>query len=291
MRLRMNTPLRCAVLLTTCLACTTIALSQNQAELPPQKVASVFGENMHYFEGGHGSEVILLHGLGAAKEIWMPTFAALAPKYHVYTIDQIGFGQSDKPLLDYRIATFSDFLYAFMQGQHISRATLIGNSLGGWIAIEFAAAHPEMVDKLVLVDSGGIPWQPGSAVVNLNPASLGATRMMLESLFYDKKLVTDAFVERVFLNRIRNNDGYTIQRILAGITAENQFEDKKLSSIHAPTLVLWGSNDELIPLTSAEKLRDGIHGATMVVIEQCGHIPEIEKPAEFNKALLEFLGK
>jgi 2-hydroxy-6-oxonona-2,4-dienedioate hydrolase len=286
----MNIHLRCLLLIAWLLALTLVAFPQNKAT-PAEKIASVFGENIHYFEVGQGPVVILLHGLGGVKEMWLPNIGALAAAHHVYAIDQIGFGQSDKPLLDYRIATFSDFLYGFMQSQHVSKATLVGNSLGGWIALEFTAAHPDMVDKLVLVDSAGMPWKPGAApTVNLNPASLAATRTMLESLFYNRNLVTDAFVEQVFLNRIHNNDGYTIQRTMAGFAAENQLEDKKLASIHAPTLVLWGRNDELLGMDMAEKLRDGISGAKMVVIEQCGHIPQIEKPAEFNRALLEFLG-
>jgi pimeloyl-ACP methyl ester carboxylesterase len=286
----MKIHLRSLLLIALLFSLTVIALPQNQA-LPAEKIASVFGENIHYFEVGQGPAVILLHGLGAVKEIWLPNIGALAAAHHVYAIDQIGFGQSDKPLLDYRIATFSDFLYGFMQSQHVSKATLVGNSLGGWIALEFTAAHPDMVDKLVLVDSAGVPWKPGAApTVNLDPASLAATRTMLEVMFYNKNLVTDAFVQQVFLSRIHNNDGYTIQRTMAGVATEDQFEDKKLPSIHAPTLVLWGRNDELLGMDMAEKLRDGIPGAKVVVIEQCGHIPQIEKPAEFNRVVLEFLG-
>ncbi|MGA8866579.1 MAG: alpha/beta fold hydrolase [Candidatus Sulfotelmatobacter sp.] len=123
---------------------------------------------------------------------------------------------------------------------------------------------------------------------DLNASSLDATRVLLESLFYDKKMVTDGFVLQVFTDRMRNNDGYTIQRTLAGF-ATPQFVD--LAKIHAPTLVVWGRQDKLIPLASGEKLRDGIAGAKLMVFEQCGHVPEIEKPAELNRALLEFLGK
>ena len=266
------------------------ALAQSQPALPMEKGASVFGQNIRYDEAGEGPVVIFLHGLGAVKEIWMPSLAALAPNYHVYAIDQIGFGHSDKPLLDYKIATFVDFLQGFMKAQNISKATLVGNSLGGWIALDFAVQHPAMVERLVLVDSAGLPWMKPNATVDLNASSEAATRTLLESLFYDKKMVTDDFVRQVFVDRMRNNDGYTIQRTLAGF-ATPQFDDTKLGSIHAPTLLVWGREDELIPVASGEKLRDGISGAKLVVLEKCGHVPQIEKPAEFNQALLEFLGK
>lgn len=267
----------------------SIASAQTQSSLPPEKTVVVYGQNIRFIEAGQGPAVILLHGLGSVKEIWSANIGALSAKYHVYAPDQIGFGHSDKPLLDYKIVTFVDFLHAFMQSQNLSKATLVGNSLGGWIAIDFAARHPEMVDKLVLVDSAGLPWEKAPAV-DLNPSSLADMRALLDSIFYDKKMASEEFVLQAFTNHVRNNDGYTIQRTLAGF-AQNQFEDAKLSSIHAPTLVVWGREDELIPASRGEKLRDGIPGAKFVVFEQCGHVPQLEKPADFNRALFDFLGK
>jgi 2-hydroxy-6-oxonona-2,4-dienedioate hydrolase len=286
----MSVPFRAVVLFAVLIVAAPFASSQRQTGLPPEKVASVFGQNIRYFEAGQGPVVILLHGLGAVKEVWMPTFAALAPKHRVYTIDQIGFGHSDKPLLDYKTATFVDFLHEFMQAQHISKATLVGNSLGGWIALDFAVQYPALVDKLVLVDSAGLPWMRSSATVDLNPSSIAGTRSLLESLFYDKKMVTDDFVRQVFTDHMRNNDSYTIQRTLAGF-ASAQFEDGNLASMRVPTLVVWGRQDELIPLAAGEKLRDGISGAKLVVLEHCGHVPQIEMPADFNHALMGFLEK
>jgi len=258
--------------------------------LPPEQTAVVFGQNIRYYEAGQGSAVILLHGLGSSKEAWFANIAAVAAKYHVYAIDQIGFGHSDKPLLDYKIATFSDFLQGFMQLQNLTKATLVGNSLGGWIALDFAARHPDMVDKLVLVDSAGIPWSP-APTVHLNPSTLDEMREVLNICFYDKKFVTDEAVARAFTNRLRNNDGYTVQRTMAETIAEPQFETANLKSIKAPTLVVWGRQDELVPLSVGERLRDGIPGAKLVVLDQCGHIPQIEKAADFNRELLDFLGK
>ncbi len=264
-----------------------VASAQMQASASVEKTAVVFGQNIRYLEAGQGPVVILLHGLGAVKEIWLANIDVLSANYHVYALDQIGFGHSDKPMLDYEISTWVDFLQAFMQSQNITKATIVGNSLGGWIATEFTVQHPGMVDKLVLVDSAGLAWQ-GSITVNLNPASVAETRALLESLFYDKKMVTDQFVLQVFTNHMRNNDGYTIQRTLAGF-AQPPFEDDKLKSIHAPTLVVWGREDELIGADRAEKFHDGIAGSKLAVFDRCGHVPQLEKPDEFNRALLDFL--
>jgi 2-hydroxy-6-oxonona-2,4-dienedioate hydrolase len=275
-------PVLCAALLIAVVP----SFSQSSG-VPQEKVTAVYGQNIHYFEVGQGPTVILLHGLGGAKEFWLANIGALAPKYHVYAIDQIGFGQSDKPLLDYKIATFADFLYGFMQEEKIAKATLVGNSFGGWIATDFAVQHPEMVDKLVLVDAAGLTWQ--APLPDLNPSTIAGWRTLIELVFYDKKMVSDEGVMQAFAQHMRNNDGYTIQRTVASF-ASPQFEDGKLASIHAATLVVWGRQDELIPLASGEKLRDGIAGAKLVVLEHCGHVPQIEKPAEFNQTLLEFLG-
>jgi pimeloyl-ACP methyl ester carboxylesterase len=148
-------------------------------------------------------------------------------------------------------------------------------------------AQPRQVEPPVLVDSAGLAWL--RPIPELN-SSMAATRTLIESVFYDKKMVSDGAVLSVFTDRMRNNDGYTIQRTVAGF-ATPRFEDAKLASIHVPTLVMWGRQDELIPLASGEKLRDGIRGAKQVVFEECGHVPQIEKSTEFNRALLEFLGK
>lgn len=285
----MNMTYKNVLLTGALLTVTSLAFAQTQPSLPPEKTAVVYGQNIRYIEAGQGPTVILLHGLGSVKEIWAANIGALSAKYRVYALDQVGFGHSDKPLLEYKIATFVDFLFGFMQSQNLSKATLVGNSLGGWIALDFAARHPEMVDKLVLVGSAGLPWEKAPAA-DLNPASLADMRTLLESIFYDKKMVTDQFVLQAFTNHARNNDGFTIQRTLAGF-AQNQFEDAKLSSLHAPTLVVWGRQDELISVSQGEKLRDGIPGAKLVVFEQCGHVPQLEKPAEFNQALTDFLGK
>lgn len=275
-----------AALISVC----SFVFAQGQPSPPPEKTAVVYSQNIRFIEAGQGPAVILLHGLGAVKEVWMANLSALSAKYHIYALDQLGFGHSDKPLLDYRIATFVDFLHGFMQSQSIGKATLVGNSLGGWIALEFTAQHPEMVDKLVLVDSAGLPWGQGGANIDLNPSSVAGWRTLLESIFYDKKMVTDQFVLQAFSNHMRNNDGYTIQRTLAGF-AQPQFEDGKLKSIHTPTLVVWGREDALIAVDRADKFREGISGAKLVIFEQCGHVPQLEKPADFNRAVLDFLEK
>jgi 2-hydroxy-6-oxonona-2,4-dienedioate hydrolase len=269
------------------------AAGQLTPPMPPEKVISVYGQHIYFYEAGQGSDLIFLHGLGAEGSNWAANFGFFAQKYHVYALDQIGFGNSDKPLIDYKIQTFVEFLQAFMQEQSISKATLVGNSLGGWIAADFAARYPEMVEKLVLVDAAGMrPQDPAARLpVDLNPSSLAGMRKILESIVYDKHWVTDELVRQAFERHMKIGDGYTIQRVLAGILGDNQWENDKLGSIHAPTLLLWGHDDALIPLSSGERFQKAIPGAKLVVLNECGHIPQVEKPAEFNAELVKFLAE
>src|SRR5215470_5764268 len=112
------------------------------------KEVLVFGQKIQYVEAGSGPTVILLHGLGGSSQVWNFNIGPLAEKYHVVVPDQIGFGKSDKPLVNYRIRTYVDFLDQFCKQLKIEKATLVGNSMGGWIAATFAAAFPDRVDKL-----------------------------------------------------------------------------------------------------------------------------------------------
>ena len=143
------------------------------AQTPQSKQVEVFGQKIHYVEAGSGPNVILLHGLGGDSTNWAATVPALASNYHVWAPDQIGFGASDKPLINYRVGTLVDFLEGFCKKAGIDKAVVVGNSLGGWTAMAFTLAHPERVQKLVLVDSAGYSF---------NQSPVKPTRQMLAGL-------------------------------------------------------------------------------------------------------------
>jgi len=129
------------------------AWGQAPEPLPPQQTVVVHGHKLAYYEAGKGSVVILIHGLGADSHHWAANIAPLSEDFRVIALDQIGYGQSDKPLMRYRVENFSDYLHGFLQARKIPKASLVGNSLGGWVALDFAIRHPQMVEKLVLVDA------------------------------------------------------------------------------------------------------------------------------------------
>jgi pimeloyl-ACP methyl ester carboxylesterase len=274
----------------------TASAQPGAAGLPPPAAASrdvtVLGQKIHYLETGSGPAVVLLHGLADDATIWSATIAALAPRFHVYAIDQIGFGQSAKPLIPYRVATFTDFLDGFYQAVGLSRATLVGNSLGGWVAADFALAHPDKVDRLVHVDAAGvftgIPLTREWAST-LNPSSLAGMKKVMALVFYDKRFLADDVVARSWADQIGHGDGYTISQALESMLRREDFLEGRLGAIKAPTLVVWGREDALLPLAIGEQFAHDIPGARTAWLDRCGHLPQLECPDALDAAIAAFL--
>ena len=272
-------------------ALNSAAWCQSAQPLPPQQTVVVRGHMIAYYEAGKGSPVILIHGLGADSRHWAANIDPLSQNFRVIAIDMIGYGQSDKPVIRYTAANFADYLRGFMQALKIPKASLVGNSLGGWVALELAIRHPQMVDKLVLVDSAGLqPTEglkmPGGGLKNLTPLN---TRWFFDLMEANQAWATTDLGPNSFERHVQNGDSYTMASTVAEIITGHDFEDKKLGKVHAPTLVVWGRDDLLIPLPIGEALHRGIAGSQMVVIDRTGHIPMVGKPAEFNEAVGKFL--
>lgn len=259
------------------------------------KTITVYGAKIQYKETGSGPTVILLHGLGGDSSNWLSTIGPLSEKYRVIVPDQIGFGRSDKPLISYRVGTYVDFLAGLYKELKIERASLVGNSLGGWIAAAFALAYPEKVERLVLVDAAG--FSLGSEVDPrllgaLNGSTRDAVKQLLPLVFYDKeRFMNDALIDMFFTRRVTTGDGYTIQQIIESVIRNEDVLDKRLSAIKQPTLIIWGREDGLTPLSMGERFNKEITGSRLLIIEKCGHVPQLEKAAEFNLALLKFLAE
>ena len=257
------------------------------------KYTTVFGAKIHYLEAGSGPVVILLHGLGGSTANWAPTIAPLARKYRVLVPDQIGFGKSDKPMLNYRVSTLVDFLDGFYKQVGVQKASLVGNSLGGFTAAAFAIAHPEKVDKLVLVDAAGfsITGDLDPKVLNgLNPSTRQQVKDLLSLVFYNsQQFSNDIAIDGFLASRVTAGDQYTIQRFIESIGRGEDILDGKLSALKHPTLIIWGREDGLTQLSMGQRFNKEIAGSRLFIIEKCGHVPQLEKPVEFNTALMKFL--
>jgi pimeloyl-ACP methyl ester carboxylesterase len=269
------------------------SFGQAPAQQPQDKTILVFGETIHYWDVGSGPVLVLVHGLGSSKDgDWGRVVAPLSKKYRVIAIDQIGFGRSDKPLIDYRIQTYVDFLNEFLRALKVEKASLMGESLGGWISAMYAAeiyggAHLVPIEKLVLVDAAVL--KQDKPIPNLNPSTLADMRKLLEAVFYDTSWVTDEVLQKSFADKLAKHDGYTVRAILSNPSLASERLDDRLAQIHVPTLVVWGKQDTLLPITSGERYAAGITGAKLVTFDQCGHVPPIEKTAEFVPVVEAFL--
>jgi pimeloyl-ACP methyl ester carboxylesterase len=260
-----------------------------QARLENRTVA-LFGLGVHYLEGGQGRPVIFLHGLGGTSESWRAAATTLASGMRVFVPDQIGFGASDKPFLDYSIVTLVDFLAEFMDAAGLEKASLVGHSMGGRVASLFALEHPERVERLVLVDGAGYkPNYDPEVLRALEFNNLAEARHLLTLLYYDDGTrATDAAARRLFTERMRSGSGYTLGRLLESYRRGEGFADD-LSPIGAPTLIVWGKEDEITAASTARAAQKQIKGSKLVLLERCGHIPMVEAPDELLAALKDFL--
>jgi 2-hydroxy-6-oxonona-2,4-dienedioate hydrolase len=266
------------------------------AQAPTEKTVSVFGAKIAYVEAGDPSKpkVILLHGLGGNSANWAFNIPALAANYHVIAPDQIGFGKSDRPLLKYRVGTYVDFLDKLMTELKIEKASLVGNSLGGWVAAWTAIKYPNRVEKIVLADAAGL--KPAAVdmaqIYSLNYSTRDEVRQLVKLVFYNQTLFgSDAFIEQSMNVRVTANDGYTINSLIESIKRDEDFLNGKLGQIKRPTLIVWGKQDGLLKVTDGEQFNREIAGSEMIVLDQCGHVPMVEKAADFNKSVLAFLAK
>lgn len=266
-----------------------------QAAAPASKEAVVFGQKIRYTEAGSGPVIVLLHGLGGNSDNWVFNVGALSQKFRVVVPDQVGFGRSDKPLINYRVATYVDFLDKFLSELKVERATLVGNSMGGWVAAAYALRHPAKVERLVLVDAAGFAPPKEfdlAALSGLNPSTRDGMKQLAGMVFFNPLLKSDAAVDVMLAQRLSAGDGYTIQSLVESIHRGEDMLDGKLAAIKQPVLLVWGREDGLTTLArEGERFKREIPHAQLVVFEQCGHVPQVEKAAEFNAAVLKFLAQ
>lgn len=255
----------------------------------PKKSISVFRQPIVYYESGRGRTLVLLAQLGWDSHMWSQNVPALAEKYHVIAIDLLGTGQSAKPHIEYKMDTWTDFIAEFLRLKGIRKATIIGAVMGGALAVQFTLDHLEMSEGLVCAASNSGPGKHEGGRQPSNWPSLAGVKRGLMQWFHDKSLVTEELVRERFESRLRTDDGYTIERHLSDHRAP--YSTQELSVIRVPALFVWGRQDEITPLKWGEDYAAAVPGAQLTVIEECGHFPNLEKPREFNQAVINFLEK
>ncbi|HJU14571.1 MAG TPA: alpha/beta hydrolase [Candidatus Nitrosotalea sp.] len=254
------------------------------------KFAEIGGHRIRYLEDGRSERtLVLIHGLGGSSERWLEVIPRLSSKYRVIAPDIIGFGYSDKPSEDYTIEFFSGFLSSFIETLGLKSVTLVGTSLGGQIAAHYSADNPD-VERLVLVAPSGAMKSSTAAVdayimaaLYPNPVSAReAFGLMSRSGAVDDFTVSD-FVKRMSLPNAK------LAFISAVLGIKNSSIEQSLPRIRAPTLLVWGKQDRVIPIGFAAKYASSIKNCTFLPLDDCGHLPHVEMPETFSDAVLEFL--
>jgi 2-hydroxy-6-oxonona-2,4-dienedioate hydrolase len=267
----------------------------------PQKFINVNGHTIRYLdyslhEGKTNSNktLILLHGIGASAERWSRVIPTLSRYYRIIIPDIIGFGYSDKPAVEYTMDFFIDgFFKVFLENLGIAKANIIGSSFGGHVATEFAIRFNHMVEKLVLVSPAGMMK---TSTPTLDRYIMAALYPVYEHVYeafsemaYDSHNAVNEEIVMDFVNRMRlTNAKYAFMSTVLGIRYAPKLQGR-LSKITAPTLLVWGDNDRMIPVQYAKEYTDEIPENKLVVVKNCGHAPYVERPNTFNKIVLRFL--
>lgn len=271
----------------------TYLLMTIQAKTVNEKFLQVDGHKIRYLESGNFEKtLVLVHGLGASAERWEQVMPIFAEKFRVVIPDLIGFGYSDKPLADYTIDFFSDFLEKFLQTANIRSPYLIGSSLGGQISAEYTATHQNDVDKLILVSPSGVMKQSTPALDAYIMAALYPNEQNAKNAFelmegsgesVDHRIVS-SFIKRMQLP----NAKLAFMSTLLGIKS-SELITSKLQMITVPTMIVWGSNDPVIPIHHADSFVSTIQDCRFFRMDGCGHTPYVQDPHTFASKVLEFL--
>jgi pimeloyl-ACP methyl ester carboxylesterase len=266
------------------------------------------GIRMHYRDEGQpdGPVLLLIHGFSASLHTWEPWVERLGDEYRVISLDLPGHGLTRAPAgYQASIEAFRDTVHEFARAQNLTRFALAGSSMGGNVSWEYALAHPEQVNALILVDSSG--WEdtrpeaaeePAVFKIMRNPMlgpllrDLDNTRLIrqgLQASFADPALVDDAMVDRyALMSRAAGHRDILLQMTL-GFRGRNYATPERLGALAMPVLVLTGANDRLVPPEHAQQFDDAISGSRLVIFEDTGHIPQEERADESATAVRDFL--
>ncbi|MCC5577479.1 alpha/beta fold hydrolase [Microtetraspora sp. AC03309] len=251
-------------------------------------------------EAGTGRPLVLMHGTGGHLEAYARNVPALAEHFRVIAYDFPGHGRTTLATRDLEIADYTTHLLSLLDALHIERAHLSGESLGGWVAVKFAAAHPDRVDGLVLNTPGGTMATPAvmhrirtlsqEAADDPSPQRI---RARLEWLMADPASVTDELV--AIRQAIYGRPGFatSMRHLLClqdpDIRRRNLVTPEELGAVRAPTMVIWTSDDPSGPAAAGIDMAERIPDGTFAMIDNAGHWPQWEQPAAFNRIVLDHL--
>ena len=245
------------------------------------------GLKIRYLESGKGKKehLLFIHGLGSAADRWMKIPDMLSSDFHSIALDLPGFGESDKPeKMDYTIDQFGKIIVSFLKEMSLpnQHTSVIGHSLGGYIASEIAIQNPKKIKQLVLIDSSGMLEKPTPILEEYLQAAMNPTpdnvRQAFEKMVADPKRIpeqlVDGFIRRINMPNAKHAFKQTLENSATTQIGSNRL--KKINSI--PTLILWGVHDKVIPLEHSNFFKENIQNSKIEIIDDAGHAPFAEKP-------------
>lgn len=273
----------------------------------PLRRVSIHGHDVGYRRAGAGPALLLVHGMAGSSCTWRDVMPSLARGHDVLAPDLPGHGVSAKPAGDYSLGAYASGLRDLLAALGMERVTVVGQSLGGGVAMQLAYQHPELVDRLVLVSSGGlgreVSWllralalpgveyvmpvlfpsqvRTGGDAVNRFVARLGIRAPQLAEVWRAYASLTEADSRGAFLRTLRAVIDPGGQSVCAA--------DRLYLAAAMPTLIVWGDRDPIIPVTHAHAAHEAMPGSRLEIFDGTGHFPHAEHPERFATVLADFL--
>jgi pimeloyl-ACP methyl ester carboxylesterase len=269
---------------------------------------SLHGHQIGYRTGGSGPVVVLIHGMAGSGSTWEPVLDPLAAYCTVVAPDLFGHGDSDKPRGDYSLGAHANSIRDLLLALGHERATIVGQSFGGGVAMQLAYQHPEVCERLGLVSSGGLGQEvalllrgltlPGAEhllpiACNTTVRDVGLTVTswldrigmrpvpVVEEMWRSFASLSDAQTREAFVHTLRAVIDLHGQRVSAA--------DRLYLAADVPTLIVWGDRDPIIPVAHGIAAHEAIAGSRLEIFEGVGHYPHCERPARFLEVLIDFL--
>ena len=233
----------------------------------------VRGTIVPYDVAGEGEPVLMIHGLGGSSRCWTWALPSLTRRHRVFLLDLPGFGRLRHRHRDFALDTAREWIERWMDAVGLARAHVIGHSMGAYLATQIALDAPDRVDRLVLVSAVGVPT--GRSLADCIRRIPAGWRHRAPGVW--QLLLRDALCTRPWL----------VWRTARALLAQDVRET--LARIRAPTLVVWGTDDPMVPVACAEAFRNAIPSARLLLLDRAGHLPMLTKTERFSDAVVSFL--
>ncbi len=278
--------------------------SKTSRRAATERQITLNSERIAYRIAGEGPLLLLVHGMAGSSETWRHVMPALAERHTVLAPDLLGQGRSDKPRGDYSLGAHANTLRDLLEALALKRATIVGQSLGGGVAMQFAYQFPERCERLVLVDSGGLGpdvtfylrlltvpgfeavfplfcTPPLRAAGKVVATWLGGTTPASQEIWRSYESLADAESRRAFFRSLRDVVDFSGQAVSA--------LGRLYRAAHLPTLIVWGAQDPFIPVSHAVAAHKIIPGSRLEIFDGVGHYPHCEAPERFVAVLNDFI--